>query len=159
MAENKHENTKVSGAKKYKEYMHAVGRRRAAVARVRIYQKVTDDLKFEEFVVKKGDIVVNGKAVSEYFSGVVAKSEYEKPFKITNTLNKYAVTAKVVGGGQRSQLGAVVLGISRCLGAMDEENKPLLRKNGLLTRDPRVRERRKVGMGGKARRKRQSPKR
>ena len=77
----------------------------------------------------------------------------------TNTLNKYSVTAKVEGGGQRSQLGAFMLGVSRCLAALDEENKKILRKNDLMTRDQRVRERRKVGMGGKARRKRQSPKR
>ena len=159
MSEKKYEATNVGGAKKFKDFMFAVGRRRSAIARVRVYSKVPDNFKFEEYVVKKGDMVVNGKLVSEYFTGVVAKSQYEVPFKVTDTLNKYAVTAKVVGGGQRSQLGAVILGVSRCLAAIDEKNKPILRKNGLLTRDPRVRERRKVGMGGKARRKRQSPKR
>ena len=158
MAEND-KNLSVNGAKKYKDYFFAVGRRRAAIARVRIYPKAPDNLKFEEYVVKKGDVVVNGKVFSEYFTGEVKKSKYELPFKVTDTLNKYAVTAKVAGGGQMSQLDAVVLGISRCLALIDEKNKAILRKNGLMTRDPRVRERRKVGMGGKARRQKQSPKR
>ena len=149
----------VGGTKKYKDFMFAVGRRRAAVARVRIYSKVPDSLKFEEIAVKKGDLVVNGRIISEYFGGVVAKSTYEEPLKTADALNKYAITAKVAGGGTTSQLGAFVLGVSRALAAMDETVKPTLRKKGLLTRDPRVRERRKVGTGGKARRAKQSPKR
>lgn len=159
MAEKNYENTKVGGTKKYKDFIFAVGRRRAAIARVRIYPKAPDNLKFEEYMVKKGDVVINGKLISEYFSGVVAKAAYEKPFKLTETINKYAVTAKVEGGGQQSQLGAFILGVSRGLSVIDENFKPTLRKNGLLTRDQRVRERRKVGMGGKSRRKKQSPKR
>lgn len=142
-----------------KDFVSTVGRRREAVARVRIYSKVPDSLKFGEYLIKKGDLVVNGKNISEYFSGVVSKAAYEKPLKLSNTLNKYAITAIVKGGGLQSQLGAWVLGVSRGLAVVDEEIKPTLRKNGLLTRDPRVRERRKVGMGGKARRQKQSPKR
>lgn len=154
-----HTLTPVGGTKKYKDFMFAVGRRRSAVARVRVYSKVPDSLKFEEILVKKGDAVVNGKAVSEYFTGVFAKAVYEKPLKVVEAENQYAITARVVGGGTQSQLEAYVLGVSRALAAIDEEAKPKLRKSGLLTRDARVRERRKVGMGGKARRKRQSPKR
>ncbi len=151
--------TTVGGTKRYKDFMFAVGRRRAAVARVRVYSKVPDSLKFEEIAVKKGDLVVNGRIISEYFGGVVAKAKYEEPLKTADVLNKYAITAKVAGGGITSQLGAFVLGVSRALAAMDEAAKPALRKSGLLTRDPRVRERRKVGTGGKARRTKQSPKR
>jgi small subunit ribosomal protein S9 len=151
--------TQVGGTKKYKEFMFAVGRRRAAVARVRVYSKVPDALKFEEYEVKKGDLVVNGRNISEYFSGVVAKATYEEPLKLADALNKYAITARVVGGGTASQLGAFVLGLSRALAAIDEGVKPVLRKKGLLTRDQRVRERRKVGTGGKARRQKQSPRR
>jgi len=154
-----YEKTNVGGTKKYKDFMFAVGRRRSAVASVRVYLKTPDNLKFEEYVVKKGDMVVNGRLISEYFSGVAAKASYEKPFKLTDSLNKYAVTARVVGGGQQSQMGAFVLGVARALSAIDGELKPVLRKAGLITRDPRVRERRKVGMGGKARRQKQSPKR
>ena len=149
----------VGGTKKYKDFIFAVGRRKSAVARVRIYSKIPNSLKFEEHAVKKGDIVVNGRIISEYFSGDVSKSVYEQPLKLTNSLNKYTITVRVVGGGLQSQLGAYVLGLSRGLAAIDEASKPVLRKNGLLTRDARVRERRKVGMGGKSRAKKQSPKR
>ena len=149
----------VGGTRKYKDFMFAVGRRRAAVARVRIYSKIPDALKFEEYVVKKGDLVINGRNITEYFGGEVSKSIYEEPLKTANSLNKLTITAKVAGGGNRSQLGAFVLGVSRALAEMNEEVKPALRKKGLLTRDPRVRERRKVGTGGKARRTKQSPKR
>ena len=153
------EKTSVGGAKKYKEFMFAVGRRRSAVARIRVYSKISAGLKFDELVVKKGDLLVNGRDITQYFSGVVSKAVYEEPLKLVDALNKYTVTARVQGGGLHAQLDAWVLGVSRALAAMDEAAKPVLRKNGLLTRDPRVRERRKVGMGGKSRRKRQSPKR
>lgn len=150
---------KVGGTKKYKDFIFAVGRRRSAVARVRIYTKVPNDFKFGEYLVKKGDTVVNGRTISEYFGGVAAKAIYEQPLQIVDTLNKYAITARIVGGGTTSQLGAFVLGVSRALAAMEDTDKAKLRKKGLLTRDSRIRERRKVGMGGKSRRKRQSPKR
>ncbi len=153
------EEKKTIGTKKSKDFVSTVGRRRSAVARIRVYSKVPDSLKFGEYAVKKGDLVVNGKNITEYFGGAVSKVIYEKPLKLANALNKYTITAKVEGGGFQSQLGAWVLGVSRALVVGDEALKPILRKNGLLTRDPRVRERRKVGMGGKARRKRQSPKR
>ena len=158
MAE-KNVDSKTLVTKKPKDYIFAVGRRRTAVARVRLYSKVPDGLKFEEYIVKKGDMIVNGKNINEYFSGSVSKSVYENPLKLTNNLNKYAITAKIAGGGQQSQLGAFILGLSRVLVIVDKESRAILKKNGLLTRDPRIRERRKVGMGGKARRKRQSPKR
>jgi len=150
---------KVAGAKKYKDYIAAVGRRRSAVARVRLYSKIPSGLKYGEQVIKKGSIVVNEKSAEYYFNTAASKVAYEKPLILTNTLNKYAITVKVNGGGLQSQIGAFVLGISRILATLSAENKELLRKNGFLTRDARVRERRKVGMGGKARRKRQSPKR
>lgn len=153
------ETKKTETKKSNKDYVSTVGRRRSAVARVRIYSKVPDSLRFGELLVKKGDLAVNGKNISEYFSGTVSKAAYEHPLKLSNSLNKYAITAIVKGGGLRSQLGAWVLGVSRALAVIDEEIKPTLRKNGLLTRDQRIRERRKVGMGGKARRQKQSPKR
>lgn len=131
-----------------KEYIFAVGRRKAAVARVRLYPKV-----------KNGEILVNGKPIEECFSGAVAKTRYEEPFRSTNTLGKYAVTVKVEGGGKNGQLEAVVMGIARALSVFNKEFRPLLKKKQLLTRDSRVRERRKIGTGGKARRKKQSPKR
>lgn len=156
---NEEQKSTVSGVKKSKDFISAIGRRRAAIARVRLYSKVPDNLKFGEYIVNKGDIVVNEKNISSYFSGRVSEAVYQQPLKVTNSLNKYAITIRTLGGGLQSQLDAVVLGISRALAVLDSANRPLLRKKGLLTRDPRVRERRKVGMGGKARRKKQSPKR
>ncbi len=143
-----------------KNYILTVGRRKAAVARVRLYKSLKDGVSWGEKELKKGDILVNLKPIEQYFSSAVAKVAYMEPFKTTNTLDKYALTIKVSGGGTSSQLGAVIHGIARVLDKMDKEKfHTLLKKKGFLTRDARVRERRKVGTGGKARRKKQSPKR
>ncbi len=142
-----------------KEYTHAVGRRREAVARVRLYDS-KNEISWDDEKIKKGEIFVNKQAIEKYFKGEVARARYEEPLRATNTLGKYLLTIKVEGGGPNGQLDAVVLGISRALAKHDREKfHSILRKKGLLTRDARVRERRKIGMGGKARRKRQSPKR
>lgn len=141
-------------------YISAVGRRREAVARVRLYSEEKDEIDINGGLFKKGDIHVNGKPIGEYFPGEVAKISYLEPFRVTNTLNKFIITVKAAGGGKSGQLGAVVHGIARALEKFDKEKfTPILRKKNLLTRDSRVRERRKVGMGGKARRRKQSPKR
>jgi small subunit ribosomal protein S9 len=144
-----------------KEYIAAVGRRKEAVARVRLYEHVRDGLMFDTYAVRKGDIVVNGKAIAQYFSGDIAKHAYTQPLRITNAhQNNYAFTIRVVGGGPAGQLQAVVAGISNALNKLDTAKyRPILKKKGLLTRDARVRERRSVGTGGKARRAKQSPKR
>jgi len=142
-----------------KNYNFSVGRRKDAVARLRLYVNLKETLVFGQVTIKKGDIFVNGKVIEEYFKGATSKAIYEEPFRITNTLGKYTISVKVEGGGQRGQIGAFIHAVSRALSAMDEKNKQILKKKGFLTRDARVRERRKVGMGGKARRKRQSPKR
>ena len=133
--------------KKKINYTYAVGRRRKASARVRLFKG-------------RGDSTVNGKIISEYFPGAIMKDVWSKPFKTVDASNKYYVTVKDVGGGKNGQLDAVVHGVARALEKVNKEDfrKPL-KKAGLLTRDPRVRERRKVGTGGKARRKKQSPKR
>lgn len=141
-----------------KVYIAAVGRRREAVARIRLYQN--KEVSFNETIVKKGEILVNNKPIEEYFKGEVAQVFYMEPFKLTNTINKFVTTIKVSGGGKEGQLHAVVHGLSRALANFDKENfRPILKKKGMLTRDARTRERRKVGTGGKARRKKQSPKR
>ena len=146
--------------KETKDYIFAVGRRREAVARVRLYEAVKEDLSWDETPIKKGELYVNAKPIAEYFASDVMRHLYTEPFRITNTQNKFTVTIRVQGGGPKGQLEAAVAGIARALSKADSENsKPTLKKNGFLTRDPRTRERRKVGMGGKSRRKRQSPKR
>ena len=129
------------------EYVEATGRRKVATARVRLY-------------TTPGEFIVNEKIVGAYFGNVRnADSQYLVPFKITGTEKKFAVVAKVSGSGTAAQLDAVIHGISRALAKFNQDFQPLLKHAGLLTRDDRMKETRKVGHGGKARRKRQSPKR
>lgn len=141
------------------EFIFAIGRRREAVARVRLYIG-KESVAWGEVVAKKGEILVNGKTAKDYFRTSLAETIYLEPLRVTNALNRAIVTIRVVGGGPNGQLEAAVHGISRALSLFDVKlNRPILKKRGFLTRDARVRERRKAGMGGKARRKRQSPKR
>ena len=129
------------------EYVAAVGRRRTSTARVRLYPKA-------------GDFVVNGLAAGKYFDSIQnAATAYNLPFVTTNTLGKFAVTVKVTGGGKAGQLGALMHGLSRALVKMNPDYHELFKETALLTRDDRMKESRKIGTGGKARRKRQSPKR
>lgn len=143
------------------DYTFAVGRRKEAVARVRIYEKVKDGLMWGDTPVKRGDILVNAKPITEYFSGDVAKHLYAEPLRITNAHQQnYAFTIKVEGGGPSGQLQAAIAGIANALNKLDREKyRPVLKKKGFLTRDSRIRQRRKVGTGGKSRRQKQSPKR
>lgn len=129
------------------EYTEAVGRRKVATARVRLYES-------------KGDLIVNDKVVGQYFHNVLnADRIYMQPFKLTGTDKKFSFTAKISGAGISAQLQALTHALSRALVEYNAEFKPLLKAEGLLTRDDRMKETRKIGMGGKARRKRQSPKR
>ena len=123
------------------KYTFAVGRRRSASARVRLYKGT-------------GENMINGKKVIEFIA------QLAKPFKLTETVGKYFFTAKVAGGGKEGQTEAIIHGISRAFVKLDPEKfRVVLKKANLLTRDSRVRLRRMVGTGGKARRKKQSPKR
>ncbi len=144
-----------------RDYIFAVGRRKEAVARVRLYQHVKADLVWADKPVKKGEMLVNEKPIAEYFSGEIARRLYTEPLRITNAHQQnYAFTIKIVGGGPSGQLQAVIAGIANVLTKLDPEKyRATLKKKGFLTRDARIRERRTVGMGGKSRRKKQSPKR
>lgn len=162
MAEELNQNTiKKTNKNSKKDYISAVGRRKSAVARVRLYAHVKADLKFGNLPIKKGEILVNEKPISEYFPSEVERKLYTEPMRLTNThQNNYALTIRVTGGGTAGQLDAVIAAIANVLNKVDrEKHRPILKKKGLLTRDARVRQRRNVGMGGKSRRKRQSPKR
>lgn len=140
-----------------KNFIFAIGRRKSSTAEVRLYKK--DATVWGGTEVKKGEFVVNNKPALEYFGRAFEKA-YKKPFQITGSENKFAVSIKVRGGGKMGQLDAAILGLARALDKVDKEKfHTSLKKNGMLTRDPRVRERRKVGMGGKSRRRKQSPKR
>lgn len=146
--------------KQKKDYILTIGRRRSAIARVRLFTEIKADAKWGDHPLKKGEMIVNQKPISEYFSGEVMRYAYTEPLRVVNAQNKYAFTIQVDGGGPQGQLEAVVLGIARALVALDSgEYRKTLKTKGFLTRDARVRERRKVGTGGKARRKKQSPKR
>lgn len=128
-------------------YFEGIGRRKVAIARVRLY-------------MGKGDFLVNGLAAGQYFDEVPnASALYNRPLVAANLLGEVSITAKVSGSGVRSQLDAVLLGIARALVKYDPELKAVLKKEGLMTRDDRMKETRKIGKGGSARRARQSPKR
>ncbi len=141
-------------------YYEAVGRRRVATARVRLYVAREGSVTIGETEVAKGAMVVNGRPAENYFPGEVYKKMYQEPFRTTNTMNRFATSIKVVGGGLSGQLGAVIHGVSRALEKVDKEKfRPILKKRGFMTRDPRAKERRKAGRAGKARARKQSPKR
>lgn len=161
MAENNKEQLKKSNKNSKKEYVSAVGRRKEAVARVRLYDHVKADLVWGSEKIKKGAILVNGKPISQYFPSEIEKRLYTEPLRLTNTHQQnYAITIRVTGGGHSGQLDAVIAGIANALNKADRpKHRPILKKKGLLTRDSRIRQRRKVGTGGKSRRKKQSPKR
>lgn len=132
-------------------YIWSVGRRKRAIARIRLYPKP----KKEDAI----DIQVNGKPVGQYFHNPVAKMTYAQPLQLTDTVSKYRVTVRVEGSGLESQLDAVKHGMAKALVKADSAYKPILRQNGLMTRDDRVKQKRMIGQGGKARAKKQSPKR
>src|SRR3989344_4305477 len=113
---------------KSRDFTSSVGRRKGAIARVRLYKNIPSGLTFGNISLKKGDTVVNGRNIAEYFSTPSAKSIFEVPFNLTNTLNKYTLTIRVSGGGLSGQLGAVVLAISRVLSKIDPEHRKSLKK-------------------------------
>jgi len=132
--------------KETKKYTYAIGRRKRSTARVRLF-------------AGKGQIVVNDKPADEYFKDV-PKVVYLKPFAVAGLEGKYFATARIIGGGTTGQVGAFVHGVSRALIKVEgEKYKKVLKSAGLLTRDPREKERRKFGLAQKARAKKQSPKR
>ncbi|MEK7616710.1 MAG: 30S ribosomal protein S9 [Patescibacteria group bacterium] len=130
------------------ETISTVGRRKEALARVRLS-------KGEGLV----QITVNGKPIAEYFLGLVFQKLYSRPLEVTKTVGKYNISVKVEGGGKVAQLGAVIHGIARAISKADSSLRVILKKEGYLTRDARVKERRKYGHAGKARARKQSPKR
>jgi small subunit ribosomal protein S9 len=111
------------------------GRRKTAVARIKI-------------VNGTGKIRVNGKNFDEYFTTVSMQNTVLKPFEAVKAVNAYDVDAKTSGGGLQGQAGALSLAIARALNEFNEADRPLLKADGLLTRDPRMRERKKPGRPG-----------
>lgn len=140
-----------------KSYHGASGRRKTATARVRLYL-ANEGVEVDGQKLARGEIVVNGIPIEKYFSGPMARDLYTEVFRTTNTVGRFVTTVKVRGSGKSGQLGAVVLGIARALVKFDPKLKAILRKKGMMTRDPRAKERKKPGLMG-ARKEKQSPKR
>ena len=118
-----------------KPYFYGTGRRKKSVARVRI-------------VPGSGAITVNGRDVDDYFGLETLKLIVNQPFGVTNTVGKFDIIANVRGGGISGQAGAIRHGVARALVVADAENKPALKAAGFLTRDPRMKERKKYGLKG-----------
>ena len=132
--------------KKAVDYVAAIGRRKEATAKIRVYRK-------------SGDMLVNGVAIGKYFPAETMSKKYLRPLNLTNTNGKLSFSIKVAGSGKMAQLVACTHALSRALIKIDLTYRGVLKKAGLLMRDPRMKESRKVGTGGKARRTKQSPKR
>ena len=118
---------------------YSTGRRKRSVARVWLSPG-------------NGDIKVNGKTMLEYFGREILKMQIEQPLEVVSGLNNFDIKATVKGGGLSGQAGAMRLGIARALKEFDPNLRPLLRKKGLLTRDPREKERKKYGLAGRRKR-------
>ena len=116
------------------EFYYGTGRRKKSVARVRL-------------IPGKGEIKINGRTLDEYFGLETLKVIVKQPLAITDTEGRYDVIANVTGGGFTGQAGAIRHGVARALLEVDSETyRPLLKKAGFLTRDPRMKERKKYGL-------------
>ena len=116
-----------------KIYYYGTGRRKNAIARVRLTEG-------------SGKITINGKDIEEFFGMETLKVIAKQPLTVTNTTSKYDVIVKVTGGGFTGQAGAIRHGIARALNEANIEFRPALKQNGFLTRDPRMKERKKYGL-------------
>jgi small subunit ribosomal protein S9 len=116
------------------EYYYGTGKRKTSIAKVKIY---LDD---------NGPFIVNGKTIEEYFDYKPWRDIIVEPFRISDTVNRFRVVVKVLGGGVHSQAEAIRHGIARALVVYDENMKPALRRAGFITRDARIKESKKYGL-------------
>ncbi|MDD6237783.1 MAG: 30S ribosomal protein S9 [Clostridiales bacterium] len=116
-----------------KPYYYGTGRRKSSVARVRVYQGT-------------GNITINGRDIDDYFGLDTLKLIVRQPLNLTNTNGSFDIVCTVAGGGVTGQAGAIRHGLSRALLNFNEELRPVLKKAGFLTRDPRMKERKKYGL-------------
>ena len=117
-----------------KKYFYGTGRRKSSVARVRVYENGT------------GSITINGRDINEYFGLDTLKLVVNQPLVTTATVGKFDIVITVAGGGVSGQAGAIRHGISRALTLLNPEFRPALKAAGFLTRDPRMKERKKYGL-------------
>lgn len=125
--------TKKTSNRKRNAYYHAIGKRKTSIASVRLFDG-------------EGSITINGKDIKEYVHDKESLDIIRAPLKITDTLKNYNIVVKVVGGGFRSQADAISLGISKCLLEANMMLRDALKKQGFLTRDSRIVERKKPGL-------------
>ena len=116
-----------------KPYYYGTGRRKSSVARVRVYQGT-------------GSITINGRPIDDYFGLDTLKLIVRQPLALTESEGKFDIVCTVAGGGVTGQAGAIRHGLSRALLKFDPELRPVLKKAGFLTRDPRMKERKKYGL-------------
>ena len=116
-----------------KPYFYGTGRRKKSIARVRLYPGT-------------GTVTINGRDIDDYFGLETLKLIVNQPFGVTGTEGKFDIVCTAKGGGISGQAGAIRHGVARALVLVDETYKPLLKKAGLLTRDPRMKERKKYGL-------------
>ena len=117
-----------------KKYSYGTGRRKSSVARVRVYENGT------------GSITINGRDIDEYFGLDTLKLVVRQPMVTTDTIGKIDLVVTVAGGGVSGQAGAIRHGVARALVVMNPEFRPALKAAGFLTRDPRMKERKKYGL-------------
>ena len=118
-----------------KPYFYGTGRRKSSVARVRVYNGT-------------GKITINDRDIEDYFGLETLKLIVRQPLTLTGNADKFDIVCRVAGGGVTGQAGAIRHGLSRALLQFDEELRPILKKAGFLTRDPRMKERKKYGLKG-----------
>ena len=118
-----------------KPYFYGTGRRKSSVARVRVYNG-------------SGNVTINGRDIDDYFGLETLKVIVRQPLSLTETADKLDIVCTVTGGGVTGQAGAIRHGIARALLQYNEELRPALKKAGFLTRDPRMKERKKYGLKG-----------
>ncbi len=116
-----------------KPYFYGTGRRKKSIARVRIYPGT-------------GSVTINGRDIDDYFGLETLKLIVNQPYEVTDTVGKFDIVCTVTGGGVSGQAGAIRHGLSKALLASDENFRPALKKAGFLTRDPRMKERKKYGL-------------
>ena len=119
-----------------KKYSYGTGRRKSSIARVRLFENGT------------GSIIINGRDIDDYFGLETLKLVVRQPLAALGLLDKVDLIITVTGGGVSGQAGAIRHGLSRALVALNAENRPTLKAAGFLTRDPRMKERKKYGLKG-----------
>ena len=117
-----------------RQYQYGTGRRKSSIARVRVYENGT------------GSIIINGRDIDEYFGLETLKLIVRQPLITTETLGKVDIVVTVAGGGVSGQAGAIRHGVARALLGLNAEFRPALKAAGFLTRDPRMKERKKYGL-------------